>query len=166
MPFTPSTEYRSTPRNVVLAFARVPFYPSAWRLIRVSSPHHSSLPILRYSPPSLSISCPNAHLFTIPILSSVFSCSSSELRFAPSSRKFKYGIMKGSYQARTYEKWKWRGNASRDEITSQKNRLNQCRRKIRRKKLYVTFSRPLVLIIYMWDKIDTITITISNNDEK
>lgn len=29
MPFTPSTEYRSTLRNVVLAFARVPFYPSA-----------------------------------------------------------------------------------------------------------------------------------------
>lgn len=29
IPFTPSTEYRSTPRNVVLAFARVPFYPSA-----------------------------------------------------------------------------------------------------------------------------------------
>lgn len=66
MPFTPSTEYRSTPRNVVLAFARVPFYPSAWRLIRVSSPHHSSLPILPCCPPSLFISCPNAHLFTIP----------------------------------------------------------------------------------------------------
>lgn len=46
VPFTPSAEYRSTPRNVVLAFARVPFYPSAWRLIRVSSPHHSSFPIL------------------------------------------------------------------------------------------------------------------------
>lgn len=29
VPFTPSAEYRSTPRNVVLAFARVPFYPSA-----------------------------------------------------------------------------------------------------------------------------------------
>jgi len=46
VPFTPSAEYRSTPRNVVLAFARVPFYPSAWRLIRVPSPHHSSFPIL------------------------------------------------------------------------------------------------------------------------
>lgn len=29
MPFTPSAEYRSTHRNVVLAFAQVPFYPSA-----------------------------------------------------------------------------------------------------------------------------------------
>lgn len=46
VPFTPSAEYRSTPRNVVLAFARVPFYPSAWRLIRVSFPHHSSFSIL------------------------------------------------------------------------------------------------------------------------
>lgn len=71
MPFTPSTEYRSTPRNVVSAFARVPFYPSAWRLIRVSSPHYSSLAILPCFTPFLSTSCPNAHLFIIPILASL-----------------------------------------------------------------------------------------------
>lgn len=162
MPFTPSTEYRSTPRNVVLAFARVPFYPSAWRLIRVSSPHHSSLPILPCSPPSLSISCPNAYLFTIPIFSSVSSCSSSELRFAPSSRKFKYGIIKvGRYQAQTYEKWKWRGNGEQ-RWDHHPERQTQCWRRIAKEIVYIlTFPRRLVLAIYAL----TITIAISNNKE-
>lgn len=56
MPFTPSAEYRSTHRNVVLVFTRVPFYPSAWRLIRVSSSLHFS---------------PFAILFSIPLYSSL-----------------------------------------------------------------------------------------------
>lgn len=46
VPFTPSAEYRSAPRNVVLAFARVPFYPFARRLIHVSTPRIPILPLL------------------------------------------------------------------------------------------------------------------------
>jgi len=48
MPFTPSAEYRSAPRNVVLAFARVPFYPFARRLIHVSIPRPPILPPIFY----------------------------------------------------------------------------------------------------------------------
>jgi len=53
MPFTPSAEYRSAPRNVVLAFARVPFYPFARRLIHVSIPRPPILLPIFYPPAPL-----------------------------------------------------------------------------------------------------------------
>lgn len=91
MPFTPSAEYRSSPRNVVLAFARVPFYPSARRLIRVFSPHPSSSPssLALHVPPPFSRSLILARTFVYlpcPRVSFVSSCSSDQLRFAPYSR--------------------------------------------------------------------------------
>lgn len=67
MPFTPSAEYRSTHRNVVLAFARVPFYLSIWQLIRV----FFSL-VVRHSILFHSTSCSSAHLFIFLVFSCLF----------------------------------------------------------------------------------------------
>lgn len=97
-PFTPSAEYRSSSRNVVLAFARVPFYPSARRLIRVFSPHLSKCPfsLFSYVSPPFSLSLILARTFVYlpcPRVSFVSSCSSDQLRFRTLlSEKFKYGI--------------------------------------------------------------------------
>jgi len=133
IPFTPSTAYRSTSRNVVLAFARIPFYPSAWRLILVSSLSHTRIARRSlFSLPFLSIPYPNAHLFTIPTFASLpFSHAQlanyvSRLHRGSSNTRLsrwaapKRGLMKNK---------KWRGNA-RDGNSAKKNRLNQRWRRI------------------------------------
>lgn len=94
--FTPSAEYRSAPRNVVLAFARVPFYPFARRLIHVSTPRPSIL-LLPFSLPLPPPPCPPLFLcplvvwgafvypsFMFPRLLRFLLFLRRELRFAPS----------------------------------------------------------------------------------
>lgn len=137
MPFIPS-EYRSTLRNVVLAFARVPFYPSAWRLIHVSSAHHSSL--FSHVPFRPSLSLVPTHICLLFLSSRLF-------RFLMLIQRITFSHL--PHGSSNTGLWRWaatrRGlmkneNASRDGITSQENKLNQRRRRIARKKLCNNFS--------------------------